>query len=216
MNMHIVYEDNHILILKKDFMFSMSHLDEQVKAYLESKKEKVGYVKRLFNLDSLASGLVCYVLTSKAFERLEKTEFYYKFLAVSVGKPQNASGYFNANVEDLGNEKLGIAPPIKNSFNVNFYYKLLETKSQISLVECGQNTPNCSAVRFGLSEIGAPVFGDKLYRGDALAENTNLALVLFELTFEHPTTHNKMVFRCSPIEDAKPWAYFDLNKIYKN
>lgn len=215
MNLHILFEDNHLLVLKKDFMTKIEELDKQVEGYIVSKKQKVGYLKRLYHLDQLASGIVVYVLTSKAFERLEQNETYFKFLSVNVGSFEQGFGYFNANVEKLPNNKLGIAPPIKNSFTISFYYKLLSTQSKINLVESSISTPNTDALRFGFSQIGVPVFGDKLYGGDSLAQNTNLALLLFETSFEHPTTHQKMLFRCSPVESAKPWAYFDLNKLYK-
>ena len=215
MNLHILFEDNHILVLKKDFSIELTELDKDVESYLKNKNGKVGFLKRLFGFNKLASGIVVYCLTSKGFERLQKTDMAYKFLAVTVGKPQQAFGFYSANVENLTEEKLGIAPPIKGSYPISFYYKLLAEKSKISLIEISINSCDANAVRFGLAELKAPVFGDKLYGGDSLAENTNLALVLFELWFEHPTTHNKMLFRCSPVEDVKPWAYFDLNKLYK-
>lgn len=215
MNLHILFEDNHLLILKKDFSIDISNLDKSVEEYLVSKNQKVGYLKRLFDLNKLASGIVVYALTSKAFERLQQQDIYFKYLTVCVGEVKQASGYFSANVEDLGNDKLGIAPPIKNSYEISFYFKHIATKSSICLIESTMSTQNTNAIRFGLSQVGLPVFGDKLYGGDSLAKNTNLALLLFEVCVEHPTTHNKMTFRCSPVEDSKPWSYFDLNKFYK-
>ena len=215
MDLHILFEDNHLLVLKKDFSVKLSDLDKKVESYFQQKKGKIGFLKRLFDLNNLASGIIVYVLTSKAFERMQNAEISFKFLSVTVGKPAQAFGYFSANVEKLDGDKLGIAPLIKNSYLISFYYKLLATNSKISLVETLIGSADANAVRFGLAEVKSPVFGDKIYGGDCLAENTNLALLLFEVGFEHPTTHNRMLFRCSPIEDTKPWAYFDLNKLYK-
>ena len=215
MDLHILFEDNHFLVVKKDFLTQLFDIDKQVEQYLEKKQGKIGFLKRLFDMDKLVSGILVYVKTSKAFDRLTSQEPTFKFLSVCVGRPKQNDGYFSANVQQQKNGKLELAPKIKDSFETSFYYKHLQTVSKISLIETSISSPNSDAVRFGLSSLSLAVFGDKLYGGDSLAKNTNLALLLFEVCFEHPTTHQKMIFRCSPIEDAKPWSYFDLNKIYK-
>ena len=215
MNLHILYQDNHLFVVKKEHNVSIDALDEQVKLFLSNQKEKLGYIQRMQKLDKLTSGIVVYVLTSKAYERLCAQDFVYKYLAVVLGVPKNPSGYFSANVEDLGQGRLGLAPPIKQSYEIDFYYKLLDKCSSISLIEITKNDENADAIKFGAMQIGCPVFGDKLYGGDKLAPNTNLALVLYSIELEHPTTHNKLVLKCSPIEDSKPWSYFNLDKLYK-
>lgn len=215
MDLHIVYQDNHLFVVKKEHNIAISVLDEQVKTFLSEPKGKLGYLQRINELDKLTSGIVVYVLTSKAYERLCSQDFVYKYLAVVVGVPNVAAGYFSANVEDLGQDKLGLAPPIKQSYKVDFYYKLLEKCSSISLLEMTKNNYDTKSLRFGATQVGCAIFGDKLYGGDKLAPNTNLALVLYSVEFEHPTTHNKMVLRCSPVEDVKPWSYFKLDKLYK-
>ena len=215
MDLHIVYQDNHLFVVKKEHNVTIDALDERVKLFLGKQKEKIGYLQRLTSLDTLSSGLVVYVLTSKAYERLCNQDIAYKFLSVNVGAPKQPAGYFSANVEDLGQGKLGLAPPIQQSYKVEFYYKMIDKQSTISLIELTQNNADTSATRFGAKQLGCPVFGDKLYEGDILAPNTNLALVLYSIEFEHPTTHSKLMLKCSPIEDAKPWSYFNLDKLYK-
>ena len=215
MDLHIVYQDNHLFVVKKEHNTKIESLDEQVKTFLVEQKGKNGYLQRLSTLDNLSSGIVIYVLTSKAYERLLGQDFVYKYLAVTLGAPKTTAGYYSVNVEDLGNGKLGIAPPIKQSHMIDFYYKMLDKYAQISLLEMTKKDTDTDAVRFGASQLGCPVFGDKLYNGDKLVQNTNLALVLYSVEFEHPTTHDRLVLRCSPVEDVKPWSYFKLDKLYK-
>ena len=215
MDLHIVYQDNHLFVVKKDFNTKLESLDKEVKDFLTKQNGSANYLKRLNSIDSLSSGIVVYVLTSKAYSRLTQQDIDAKYLCVTVGSPQNAEGYFCANVEDLGQDKLGIAPPIKNSYKIDLYYKLLQTQSKISLQEVVLGGFDTKQIRFAMSELKSPVFGDKLYGGDILAPNTNLALMLYSLEVEHPTTHNKMTFKCIPTEDVKPWSYFDLDKLFK-
>ncbi|MBQ7602873.1 MAG: hypothetical protein IJU58_01845 [Clostridia bacterium] len=216
MDLHTVYQDNHLFVVKKEHNMTIDALDECVKLFLSTQKQKIGYLQRLTSLDSLACGLVVYALTSKAYDRLKEQDFAYKFLTINIGAPNVPAGYFSANVEDLGNGKLGLAPPIKQSFKVDFYYKLIEKYSSISLLEFTKNNFDTLGLRFGAKQLKCPVFGDKLYEGDVLAPNTNLAMVLYCIEFEHPTTHSRLVLKCSPTEDAKPWSYFNLDKFYKN
>lgn len=215
MDLHIMYQDNHLFVVKKDFNVKIEQLDIAVKEFLTKQNGSANYLKRLNNLDSLSSGVVVYVLTSKAYLRLTKQEVDAKFLCVTVGSTQNAEGYFTANVEDLGQGKLGIAPPVKNSFKIDLYYKLLQTQSKISLFEVVLGSLDAKQLRFAMSQLKCPVFGDRLYGGDTLAQNTNLALMLYSVEIEHPTTHNKMTFKCIPTEDAKPWSYFKLDNLFK-
>ena len=215
MNLHIVYQDNHFLVVKKDFGVPQSKLEQDVRESLTKQNGKVGFLQSLNTLDALTSGLVVYMLSSKANERMQQAEVSYKFLCVTVGKPEPLAGCFSANVENLDDGRLGLAPPIKLSFGVKFYYKLLNTVSKISLVEVSKDDCKTADVRFGLSQLGSPVFGDKFYNGDTLVQNTNLGLLLYQIELEHPTTHNKMLFKCSPVEDTKPWSFFDLEKLFK-
>lgn len=215
MELHIVYQDNHFLVVKKDFGITQDLLDENVQEYLIKQNGKFGFCQPLITLSTVSAGLVVYVRSRKAFERMQDADIVYKFLCVTVGKPEPVRGGFSVNVEKLPDGRLGIAPPIKQSFRIGFYYKLLETVSQISLVQISKYNSSIADVRFGLAQLGCPVFGDKLYSGDKLAKNTNLGLMLYGIEFEHPTTRCKMVFKCSPVEDTKPWSYFNLEKLFK-
>ena len=66
MNLHIVYQDNHFLVVKKDFGVPQSKLEQDVRESLTKQNGKVGFLQSLNTLDALTSGLVVYMLSSKA------------------------------------------------------------------------------------------------------------------------------------------------------
>lgn len=78
------------------------------------------------------------------------------------------------------------------------HYKVLQSlPSQISWLECRLETGRTHQIRVHLSESGFPILGDRLYgRKDRYATSLNrVALHACELGFEHPRSHEKMLFR---------------------
>ena len=65
MNLHIVYQDNHFLVVKKDFGVPQSKLEQDVRESLTKQNGKVGFLQSLNTLDALTSGLVVYMLSSR-------------------------------------------------------------------------------------------------------------------------------------------------------
>ena len=59
-----------------------------------------------------------------------------------------------------------------------------------------------------MNAIGCPVYGDMRYGGEK-AKKGYLALWAYYLSFTHPVSKERMVFRVQPPEDVMPWKLFD-------
>lgn len=78
------------------------------------------------------------------------------------------------------------------------HYKVLHSlPSKMSWLECRLETGRTHQIRVHLSESGFPILGDRLYgRKDKFVASLNrVALHACELGFEHPRSHEKMLFR---------------------
>lgn len=226
-----LFIDNHILVTAKDHNIKMEDFKENVKKELEKENYKSSYIETIIPMCSEEMGIVVFALSSKSKERLQgqikEGTFSAKHLAVCVGKPVFRSNVFYVDSTDESfeikkekyvhlNKKTGKLENIpmlnEDAFPVCDDYKLLEEKDKISLVQIEGGFNHEQEVRFIMADAQSPIFGDKLYGGDTLAKNTNLALCLAEVKFKHPTTGKNFVFRCYPSIDKKPWSYLNVEK----
>jgi len=220
MDLDIIYQDNHILSVFKPQNISMEDLTLTVSNFIKTSKNKEGniYLQPLFDLDKCAGGVTVFCLTSKAFERsresLQNGECDFRFYAVTVGETVDTNGGLSLTVERLKDTKMRKAPMlVDKAIKIDFNYRKLATLQKISLYQITMTEFVRDSIRFGMSSLKVPVFGDADYEGDTLAKGTYVALYLVDFGFTHPTTNAKMTFRCLPPEKNKPWVYFDLGKL---
>ncbi len=220
-----LYIDNHILVVGKDHNTSLSDLKERIKEDLKKENQKNSFIEQINPLSSLASGIVVFALSSKAKERLIKQiqdkTFAQRFFAVCVGTPKDKNNVFQEEQKQYvmlnqKNKKLELVPMLyANAFEISNRYKLLQSLDRISLVEIFGGLAHEDEIRFFMSNLKSSIFGDKLYEGDTLAKDTNLALSLVEVRFVHPITNKNLVFEYYPNTDKKPWSFFDVKRFLK-
>lgn len=220
----IIYEDNHLLVVKKPQNMPVQEDisgDKDLLNYLkEDLKERYGkpgnvYLGLVHRLDRPTGGVMVFAKTSKAAARLSQQirdgEFEKKYLTVVVGRPKEESAtlvhYLKKNT--VNNSVYLCSAATEGAKRAELDYNLLETQGPVSLVKVLLKTGRGHQIRVQMQAIGNPVFGDVKYGGD-LAKGYNMALWAAELRFEHPTTGDKMVFISYPPEDAEPWKRFDL------
>ena len=222
MDINIAYQDNHLLVVYKPTNVPQDSLTNDIREYIKKSKNKEGniYLKALYELDQCMSGVIVFCLTQKAYDRcnaaLEHDETDFRFLAITVGELDNLNGGHSVTCELLTNGKYRRVPELnKSALRVDFNYrKLSEVKPlTLMLVEVNRFLPN--TLRFGLFDMGLPIFGDSVYGGDSLAKNTFVAFLLLDVGIMHPVTKERMTFRCMPPSEHKPWSYFDLDKLLK-
>lgn len=221
----ILYEDNHILVIKKPFNVPTQKdssndecLVDMVKNYLKEKYNKPGdaYVGLIHRLDRPTGGILVLAKTSKAAERLSSDlknhNIEKKYLAVLSGVPRDKIGHLENYLkkdEKTNTVKLATFSE-KDSKLATLDYRVLEYNEKYSLVEVDLQTGRSHQIRVQMSANKTPVFADFKY-GKGV-KNINLALFAYKLQFTHPTTKKLMTFICEPpLEDA-PWCYFNVKK----
>ena len=102
-------------------------------------------------------------------------------------------------------------PTVEGAKFAELEYKTLETLQGNSLVDVWLHTGRSHQIRVQMNAIGCPVYGDMRYGGPK-AKKGNLALWAYYLSFTHPVSKERLVFRVQPPKDIAPWANFNTEK----
>ena len=225
-NLKVLYEDNHIIVVKKEPNIP-SQADKTgdidmlsiIKEYLKEKYNKPGnvYLGLVHRLDRPVGGVMVFAKTSKAASRLsnqvrEKT-FKKKYLAVVDGKFDSAKGTLEDYLynDERNNMSKVVKPEKKNAKLAKLDYEVLaynEIKN-LSLVKVNLHTGRHHQIRVQLAHVGHSIFGDQKY--GTRGTGKQIALWAYELTLEHPVSKETMTFKCLP-ESNGTWCIIrDVN-----
>lgn len=226
-DLNVLHEDNHIIVVVKPCNIP-SQADATgdtdmltiIKDYLIDKYNKAGeaYVGLVHRLDRPTGGVMVFAKTSKAAARLSlairEGNFDKKYLAVVCGEPRFKTGklehYLKKNSQ---NNTVTICPmSTLGAKRAELDYKVVDVKNNFALVSIDLITGRSHQARVQMASLGTPIFGDMKYGADIRSKGYNLALWATEIKFEHPTTHEKMLFRVFPPTDLSPWKVFDINR----
>ena len=222
----VLYEDNHIIVVRKDPNIS-SQADKTedldmltiIKNYIKEKYNKPGnvYLGLIHRLDRPVGGLMVFAKTSKAASRLSNQVrekiFKKKYLAVVDGKFNQANGSLEDYLykDERNNMSKVVKPEKKNAKLAKLDYEVLvynEVKD-LSLVKVNLHTGRHHQIRVQLAHSGHSIFGDQKYgkRG----KGKQIALWAYELTIQHPVSKEEMTFKCLP-ESNGTWCILrDIN-----
>ena len=219
-NLKVLYEDNHIIVVRKDPNIpSQADKTEDldmltiIKKYLKEKYNKPGnvYLGLVHRLDRPVGGVMVFAKTSKAASRLsnqvrEKT-FKKKYLAVVDGKFDRENGILEDYLykDERNNISKVVIPEKKNAKLAKLDYKVLaynEVKD-LSLVKVNLHTGRHHQIRVQLSNAGHSIFGDQKY--GTRGKGKQIALWAYELTIQHPVSKEEMTFKCLP-ESKGTWC----------
>jgi 23S rRNA pseudouridine1911/1915/1917 synthase len=200
----IIYEDNHLLVLKKppgwlaqpdgrprsDILF-------WARDYLVKSKNKPGkaYVGLCHRLDRKVGGVMVLAKTSKAASRLclqfreHKTQKFY--LAIATGCPKQTEGFLEQNLYRDG-FKTRLAAWGEKETLCSLRWRLLSTGQleglTSSFLEIELITGFKHQIRAQLALMGNPLWGDSRYGGPlAPVGEESLGLFAHRLSFFHPT-----------------------------
>ncbi len=225
-NLKVLYEDNHIIVVRKDPNIpSQADKTEDldmltiIKEYIKEKYNKPGnvYLGLVHRLDRPVGGVMVFAKTSKAASRLsnqvrEKT-FKKKYLAVVDGKFDQANG----TLEDYlyKDERKNISKVVKsekkNAKLAKLDYEVLAYNEikDLSLVKVNLHTGRHHQIRVQLAHSGHSIFGDQKY--GTRGQGKQIALWAYELTIQHPVSKEEMTFKCLP-ESNGTWCILrDIN-----
>lgn len=87
-----------------------------------------------------------------------------------------------------------MAVTAKNSRDAVTHFTVLQNFKDYAYVECRLETGRTHQIRVHMAYIGHPVAGDEKYGPRKTIPANGQLLHAYQLEFEHPTTHEHMVF----------------------
>jgi len=215
----ILYIDNHVIaILKPPGIPAQEDesgdlcIGDYVKAYLKEKYNKPGdvYLGVLHRLDRPVGGIMILARTSKAAERLS-TQFQNrsiekKYMALVENIPRVSEKTLVHFIYKLQGKNIMKASSheLPGSKKCTLRYKVIETGEHSALLEVEPLTGRQHQIRVQLSEINCPIRGDIKYGSREPNPDKSICLFAQSITFEHPTTHEKITIK-SPKPDSSWW-----------
>ncbi len=225
----ILHEDNHILVVLKPQNMpccedSSKDLDllTYLKQMIKERDNKPGnvYLGLVHRLDRPTGGIMVYAKTSKAAERLSSQirngDFEKKYYAVLVGilpkKQQVLTNYLKKN--PINNMVYVCGETVEGAKFAELEYKVIEEKANLSMTEITLHTGRTHQIRVQTSHLGYPIYGDMRYGGENAVKG-NLALFATSLSFTHPVTKERLVFKVEPPKHLAPWKIFNTSTALK-
>lgn len=212
-NIHIVYEDDHYLVVDKEaglLTISTSNqtkkeedtLYKRVRAYLNHKHEYAFIVNRI---DKETSGLVIFVKEEKLKEQLQKdwNTIVKKrnYIAIVPGVMTKKGHIDNYLYEDkmtfTHSTKVGGKRAITDYFPI-------KNNHQYTMLNVEIKTGRKNQIRVHLKELGYPILGDKKY-GSKINPLKRLALHHDKISFLDPISNKILTFTSSV-----PKEFYDL------
>ena len=183
--LHIVYEDDHLLIVNKPagLVVHPGHGNYQgtllngLAWYLKDDPlfdpddPSLGLVHRI---DKDTSGLLVIAKRPETKTDLGRQFFQKttqrKYRALIWGIPKNEEGRIEGNIgRDLRDrKKMAVFFDGEHGKTAVTHYRILETFGYVSLVECRLETGRTHQIRTHMKHIGHPVFNDERYGGNQL------------------------------------------------
>ena len=207
--MNVIYEDNHLLVVEKPVNVPMQEdvsRDKDLltlgKEYIKEKYGKPGevYLGLVHRLDRPVGGVCVFARTSKAASRLSSQisahTFQKTYLAVVADNGLKDKGHFVDKL--LKDPKTNMVRVDDRGKEAILDYEVLKRKDGLALVKVYLKTGRSHQIRVQFSSRNHPLWGDQRYNPKAV-KGQQIALHSYSITFEHPTTKEKLVFT-SPID----------------
>lgn len=219
MNISILYEDNHLLVVEKPVNVPVQEDSSRDKDLLTILKEdiKVRYQKPgnvylglVHRLDRPVGGAIVFAKTSKAASRLadslRKQEFDRSYLAVVRGTPQKKQAVLEHYLkkDTCKNQVSVVSAGEKGAKKAKLEYEVLAGTGELSLLHVKLYTGRSHQIRVQLSSIGCPLYGDQKYGSKVNSPGQQIALWAFSLKFPHPVKKEPVMLHSLP-PNTYPW-----------
>ncbi len=225
----ILHEDNHIIVVLKPQNVPSCEDESKdidmlslIKEYIRKTYNKQGnvYLGLVHRLDRPTGGVMVFAKSSKAASRLSQQlvdgDFEKRYFTVLVGEPKEESATLTHYLKkNAVNNMVYVCPPtVSGAKMARLNYSVLDVKDGLSLTDVRLYTGRSHQIRVQMSAMGTPVYGDMRYGGEK-AKKGYLALWAYYLSFTHPVSKERMVFRVQPPKDNAPWNLFDTERSVK-
>lgn len=221
----ILFEDDHLIVVNKahGMVVHPANGNEDgtlVNALLHHCKgnlaaaagdERPGIVHRL---DKDTSGCLIAAKTDEAYFSLTKQfaerSTDKRYFAVVQGSPAERQGTVFTNIgrHPVNRQKMAVIDPPNGKSAITDYEVVdyLET-SDSSLVLCTLHTGRTHQIRVHMLHLGHPIIADPIYAKPQRqkAKTGRLMLHAFQLSIDHPITHERMDFEAPVPKPFDPW-----------
>lgn len=218
MDIQIIYEDNHLLVVEKPVNMLVQEdrsgdldLLTALKNVIKIRDKKPGnvFLALVHRLDRPVGGVMVFAKTSKAASRLSdvirRNKLDRKYLAVVRGTPNKKADKLvhYLKKDRRRNFVRAVSPKKQHAKKAILDYEVLETSDNLSLLSVRLHTGRSHQIRVQLAEIGLPIVGDQRY-GQEKNHGQQIALWAHQLTFPHTTSQENMTFTAAPPKEH-PW-----------
>ncbi|MBB4825396.1 23S rRNA pseudouridine1911/1915/1917 synthase [Sporosarcina luteola] len=219
MHIHILYEDNHLLVVVKPVNVPVQEdasgdadLLTLLKDDLKRRYQKPGnvFLGLVHRLDRPVGGVMVFAKTSKAASRLadvlRKGNMRREYLAVVRGKPSKRQATLEHFLwkDSRKNKVHVVGSKSEGAKRAILDYKVIDQTADHSLVAVTLQTGRSHQIRVQLAENGTPLYGDQKYGKGLNRPGEQLALWAHRLEFPHPTTKEQLCFESLP-PAVLPW-----------
>lgn len=210
MNVNVLFEDNHLLILDKPAGLptqpSLEHedaLEIRAKDYLKEKYQKKGsvFLSAVHRLDKEVAGIVIFAKTSKALSRMNELIREKKLEKIYHARVQGHLKIKQQRLCDFLVKKSHHAivsckedPEAKESI---LTYKVVKEEKNQSLLEIQLESGRYHQIRVQLSHLGHPVLGDTRYGSTTIYPDSHIDLKHVRVVFEHPVQKTQVLIESS-------------------
>lgn len=205
----IVYEDDDLLVINKASGMVVHpapghYTGTLVNALLYRFHLSTGEVNRpgiVHRLDKDTSGLMLVAKNDETHEALSRMiankEVERHYLAIVDGVIKHDTGTIDAPIGRDPNNRQKMAVTDVHGKESITHFKVLETFSNHTLVECILETGRTHQIRVHMAYIGYPVSNDPMY-GKGKSTEFGQMLHSKSIKFKHPSTGKKLFFEVNP------------------
>lgn len=213
------YEDNHIIIVRKEAgeivqgdKTGDTPLSEIIKKYLKEKYNKPGNVfcGVVHRIDRPVTGLVVFAKTSKALTRLnemlKKGEIHKTYWALVEGKRKEKEGVIESWLLSDGrlNKTRVVDKDTPDAKLSKLKYRVIAEGDRYSLLEVELLTGRKHQIRVQLSSTGTPIKGDLKYGARRSNPGGGISLLAKRIEFIHPVSKEKIEIETDPLPEMLP------------
>lgn len=218
MDLDILYEDNHLLVLNKPPGLltqpsgtDRDSLEERAKAWIKETCAKPGavFLEAVHRIDAPASGIVVFGRTSKALTRLNaairERRAAKGYLAVVQGRPPRDTEDLRHFLRHDEHRAKVVAAGTKGAAEARLRYRMIGFHRDRALLQIDLETGRYHQIRAQLAAIGCPIVGDTRYGGPGMT-GPGIALHHARLELAHPVQGHADLIVEAPLPATWPWA----------
>lgn len=224
MNIPILFEDNHLLVVEKPVNIPVQEDRSKDKDLLSLLKEDIKiryhkpgnvYLGLVHRLDRPVGGTIVFAKTSKAASRLSNSirlgQFDRTYFAVTRGILKEKKGLLTHYLykDQRKNKVYAVNNDRKDAKKAILEYEVLEEKQNFSLVKVKLHTGRSHQIRVQLATIGHPLYGDQKYGEKVNKPGQQIALWSHSVLFPHPVKKEEVEFTSLPPKTF-PWNLFQI------